>query len=261
MTRRKSLLIGLGAAAALGLLAAIFLVLSAQTPTYSNAAAYLADRNRIAADTLDQLSDQFFALQKRYATHKWLFADIGYAFSAWAGVALALTLLAWRTGWGRLVRSVRHPATLAALLVLALLAYFAGMAAVPVHSVRRGQIPPWMDGFTMPILNAMTAMLIIAPIAAALILAPLFRRAQSDLSLLGPSPKGRPISWTIVTLVYLGPIGLFALITALPFDTGAWAGSPGAAVLLWLMLNARALWLAPKRPAQVIDKAKVRTRT
>jgi hypothetical protein len=190
-----------------------------------------------AAD-YDRASDAFFALQDRYRTPKWFYADLGYSALAWAAV---LSLVgAFRRGGGKALSTRRlFPVLGATALGLALLAV--GLLAGPLQSIGRDQVPWWADSYGLVIFSTVATMAILTPVVAVLTLSPILltRRRPAPLLSLG-------IGWLggfVVGLVYLAPLFATALLVATVAEPGGWATSTAGGLLFWLLLNARAIWL------------------
>jgi|FLYM01.1.fsa_nt_gi hypothetical protein len=246
----------------LACLGAGLIVMAVATPWHTDADAYFAGLTLIRAelyddtavrggmDAFDQASRDFHALQDRYRTSKWLYADLGYAAFAWSLLALAVAVLNPRLAPDRR-GTVVLPASLAAIGLLVV-----GAAASAIHPFERRQVPEWADTLAIPLMGAGLMGLMLLPVVLAFTLAPILltRRAPASLC----SVRGR--SWLAsvpVTLIYLAPTLLGLLCLATIPSAGGWALSTGGAILVWLLLNARAIWLGrtPEAPAAPVDRA------
>ncbi|EJL35476.1 hypothetical protein PMI01_01309, partial [Caulobacter sp. AP07] len=58
----------------------------------------------------------------------------------------------------------------------------------------------------------------------------------------------RPPHWraSMANLVYVLPLAFAVFLLTSLASRGGWALAPAGLLLLWLFLNARALWIAPK---------------
>lgn len=236
------------AALVLVVLSGGLLTMAATTPWHTDAEAYFEGLNRIRAslygamggsagtDSFDQASRDFHALQEGYETSKWLYADLGYAGVAWA--LLLLVVAGVNPGLDADRRwIVVVPASLAAVILTVV-----GVAASAFHLSGRRQLPEWSDTLAIPLMGAIALGMLLLPVVLSLALAPLVFTRRAPVSLW--SPKGRGWATAIpVSLIYFGPALLGALALATIPEAGGWAISTGGAILLWLMLNARAIWL------------------
>lgn len=222
------------------------LALATATPWYTDADGYLDGlngiRNSLYDDTggsaqsyaFDQASRDFHALQDRYETPKWLLADLGYAAAAWSlllRLAGAIDLRPTRRA------TVVVPLSLAAVALLVI-----GSFAAAFQSYVRRQIPEWADSLGIPLMGAIGAGALLLPMVLALTLAPILFTRREPVVVWHVVGRGWLIS-LVVSLTYLVPTALAGLAILVAWETGGWAISTGGAVLLWLMLNARATWL------------------
>jgi hypothetical protein len=243
------------AALALVLLLAggVLLWLAATTPWHSNSDAYFAELRALRGalyfgdpgpEAFKRATMRFDALQLKYATHKWLYADLAYASFATCAVLAIVAGLAARFG-ARLLTVQRNAFIVIGVTVLALVATLAGLAADPLHRMYREQLPEWSDTLNIPLAGAVVALIPIGLVTALLALTPLiFRRgARGPLLVLS-----RPPHWpaTIANLVYAMPLAFAVFLLTSFASRGGWALVPAGLMLLWLFLNGRALWIAPK---------------
>jgi hypothetical protein len=227
----------------------LLLAMAQATPLYTDAEAYRTAVDAVRADLYagdpavadyHRASDAFFALQDRYRTQKWLYADLGYAALAWAAL---LTLLSANQ---RPLRASRRfivviPAALAAVGLLGL-----GAVSSTIQPFGREQLPEWSDTLALPLMGTVFLAVLLLPIVLVLSLTPLVLTRRSPASFWSVRGRGWRTA-VLVTLIYLPPVGLALASVALFWQTGGWAVSAGGAILLWLMLNARAVWLG-RRP-------------
>ena len=243
------------AALCLVLLAAggLFLWLAAVTPWHSNSNAYFSELHALRGLLYfgePQLADfkqatlRFGALQAQYATHKWLYADLAYSCLSLAAFAAVVTGLAARFG-ARLLRTQGSALIVLGVTLLALVATLAGLAADPLHRMYREQLPEWSDAIAIPLAGAVVAMIPIALITLVLVVTPLIarRRARGPLLVLSRPPHWRA---SMANLVYALPLAFAVFLLTSLASRGGWALVPAGLLLLWLFLNARALWIAPK---------------
>lgn len=244
MTFRRGLI---AVALILAVLGGGLIALAATTPWHTDADAYFEGLSRIRAglygapgsmgmDSFDQASSAFHALQDRYRTAKWLYADLGYAAMAWS---LLLLIVA---GIHPTLRADRRvililPASLAAVGLIVV-----GAAASAMYAFERRQLPEWSDTLAIPLMGAFGLGALLLPVVLSLALAPIIftRRGPAPLWVLRGRGWGTAIP---IGLIYLAPTLLGALALATIPEAGGWAISTGGAILFWLMLNARAVWL------------------
>lgn len=237
-----------GAALALAVLGGVLIAMATATPWYTDEAAYFEGLSRIraslysdvggslATESFDQASRDFHALQDRYETSKWLYADLGYAAVTWALLLMVTAAVNPTLGADRRWVVV-VPASLAAVGLTVV-----GIAASALQLFGRQQLPEWSDTLAIPLMGSAGLGLLMLPVVLCLALAPLVFTQRTPVGLW--AVRGRGWGTAIpVSLIYLGPasLGAFALM-AIP-EAGGWAISTGGAILLWLMLNARAIWL------------------
>lgn len=224
------------------------IAMAAVTPWHTDAAAYFEGLSGIRAslygdmgetvgmDSFDRASSDFHALQDRYETSKWLYADLGYAALAWALLLIVVAAVNPTVGADRRWLVV-FPASLTAVALTVV-----GVAASAFHLSGRHQLPEWSDTLAIPLMGAVGLGIFLLPIVLCLALAPLVFTRRAPISLW--SMRGRGWGTAVpVSLIYLGPALFGALALATIPQAGGWAVSTGGAILLWLMLNARAIWL------------------
>ncbi len=239
----------------LGLLlaGAVLLGLAAITPWHTDSNAYFAELQRIratlyfgqpSAEDFRQATLRFNSLQARYATHKWLYADLGYACLTLAACAGIVGALAVRCEV-RLLRTQKNAWILLGVSVLALAATLVGLAADPLHRFYREQLPEWADTLNIPLAGAVVAMIPLATITLLLVVPPLILRRRASGSLLVFT---RPPHWPsiLANAIYGLPLAFAVFLVSSLASRGGWALAPAGLMLLWLFLNARALWIAPK---------------
>lgn len=234
----------------------VLLWLAATTPWHSNSNAYFTELATLRAHLYmrePSLADfkaatgAFLALQDRYATHKWLYADMAYASLSLGLFMAAATGLVARFG-ERLLRTQRNAWTVVGVTLLALAATLAGLWADPWHRFYREQLPEWSDTLAIPLAGAVIAMIPISLLTVVLAIAPLpFRRGAAGALL----TLSRPPHWrsSMVNLAYAMPLAFAVFLLTSFASRGGWALVPAGLLLSWLFLNARALWIAPKEDA------------
>lgn len=221
---------------------------AAATPWHTDGAAYFEGLSGIRAslysdmgeavgtDSFDRASSDFHALQDRYETSKWLYADLGYAALAWALLLVVVAAVNPTLGADRRWLVV----VLASLTAVALTVV--GVAASAFHLSGRQQLPEWSDTLAIPLMGAAGLGVFLLPVVLCLALAPLVFTRRVPVGLWSVRGSGW-VTAISVSLIYLGPALLGALAFATIPEAGGWAISTGGAILLWLMLNARAIWL------------------
>jgi hypothetical protein len=239
------------------LLAGVALLgLAAITPWHTDSDAYFGALQRIRAtlyfgqpstEDLRQATLRFNALQVRYATHKWLYADLGYACLTLGVCVGVVAALAARFG-ARLLRTQRNALIVLGVTVLALVGTLAGLAADPLHQFYREQLPEWSDALEIPLAGALVAMIPLTTITLLLVVPPLILRRRASGPLLVFT---RPPHWPsiLANAVYGLPLAFAVFLVTSLASRGGWALAPAGLLLLWLFLNARALWIAPKGEA------------
>jgi len=230
----------------LAVLGAGLIAMAAATPWHTDADAYFEGLNGIRAslyddvdepdrmDSFDRASRDFHALQDRYETPKWLYADFGYAALAWS---LLLYLVA-TVG----LRPTRRATVVVPVSLTAVGLLVVGSCASAFQSFGRQQLPEWADTLAIPLMGAIGIGIILLPLVLALALAPILFTRRVPVVLWSVAGRGWGTS-LVVSLIYLAPAVLAALAVLVAWQTGGWAISTGGAVLLWLLLNARAIWL------------------
>ena len=235
---------------------AVLLWLAAITPWHTDSHAYFAGLQKLRAslyfgqpdaEDFKQATLRFGALQTQYATRKWLYADIGYAcltLAACAGVVAALTA---RFG-ARLLHTQKSAIVVLSVTLLALVATLAGLASDPLHRFYREQLPEWSAELAIPLAGALVAMIPLTTITLLLVVPPLiFRRRASGPLLVFTRPPHWPA--ILANAVYALPLAFAAFLISSLASRGGWALAPAGLMLLWLFLNGRALWIAPKEEA------------
>jgi hypothetical protein len=232
---------------------AVLLWLAAITPWHTDSNAYFTDLRQLRAvlyfgdpdaEALRQATVRFGALQTQYATHKWLYADLAYACLSLGVCAAMLAALAARFG-ARLLRTQTSALVVLGVTVLALVATLAGLAADPLHRFYREQLPEWSDALEIPLAGAVVAMIPIATITLLLVVPPLvFRRRASGPLLVFTRPPHWPS--IVANVAYALPLAFAVFLISSIASRGGWALAPAGSMLMWLFLNGRALWIAPK---------------
>ena len=235
---------------------AVLLWLAAVTPWHTDSHAYFAELASLRARLYmrePSMADfkvataAFLALQNKYATHKWLYADMAYAsLSLGLFTAIGAGLVA-RFG-GRLLRTQRNAWVVMSVTLLALIATLTGLWADPLHRYYREQLPEWSDTLNIPLAGAVVAMIPLTTITLLLVAPPLiFRRRASGPLLVFTRPPHWPS--ILANAVYALPLAFAAFLISSFASRGGWALAPAGLMLLWLFLNGRALWIAPKEEA------------
>ena len=234
----------------------VLLGLAAITPWHTDSGAYFAELQKLRAtlhlgqpdaEAFKTATLRFNSLQARYATHKWLYADLGYAcltLAACAGMVAGLTA---RFG-ARLLRTQKSAWILLGVSLLALVATLTGLAADPIHRFYREQLPEWSDALEIPLAGALVAMIPLTTITLLLVAPPLVLRRRASGPLLVFT---RPPHWPsiLANAVYGLPLAFAVFLISSLASRGGWALAPAGLLLLWLFLNARALWIAPEEEA------------
>ena len=231
----------------------VLLGLAAITPWHTDSNAYFAGLQRLRAtlyfgqpdaEAFRQASLRFGALQAQYATRKWLYADLGYACLALGACAGIVTAVNTRYG-ARLLRTQTSVLVVLGVTVLALAATLVGLAADPLHRFYREQLPEWSDALEIPLAGALVAMIPLTTITLLLVVPPLIlrRRASGPLLLFTRPPHWPSI---LANAIYGLPLAFAVFLATSLASRGGWALAPAGLMLLWLFLNARALWIAPK---------------
>jgi len=243
-------------ALALLLAGAVLLWLAAVTPWHSDSNAYFTALRRLRAtlyfgqpdaEAFKAATLRFGALQAQYATRKWLYADLAYACFSLGACAAVVAGLTMRFG-ARLLRTQKNAVVVLGVTLLALIATLAGLAADPLHRFYREQLPEWSDTLEIPLAGALVAMIPIATITLLLVLPPLIFRRRASGPLLVFT---RPPHWPSIAAnaVYALPLAFAVFLLTSFASRGGWALAPAGLMLLWLFLNGRALWIAPKGEA------------
>ncbi|CAN7185845.1 hypothetical protein [Caulobacter sp. LjRoot300] len=235
---------------------AVLLWLAAATPWHTDSSAYFADLRKLRAtlyfgqpdaEAFKAATLRFGALQSQYATRKWLYADLAYACFSLGVCTAVVAGLAMRFG-ARLLRTQKSAWVVLGVTLLALIATLAGLAADPLHRFYREQLPEWSDALEIPLAGALVAMIPIATITLLLVLPPLiFRRRASGPLLVFTRPPHWPS--IVANAVYALPLAFAVFLLTSFASRGGWALAPAGLMLLWLFLNGRALWIAPKGEA------------
>lgn len=223
--------------------------LAAITPWHTDADAYFAGlnaiRDRLYGDErgdFDVASDAFHALQDKYRTTKWLYADLGYAAVAWAALLAAMAVFRPNGQGTRSLWSVLSVTLAGAGLMVV------GVIASGVQSIGREQVPVWADT-PIFLLVAMNLAVVFIPLMLALAMSPLIFTKRQPAGLFALKGRGWVTS-LITTLIYAPPIALGAVTLIAIVEPGGWAFSTGGALLIGSMLNARAVWLGRSPQAQ-----------
>lgn len=235
---------------------AALLWLAATTPWHTDSSAYFTDLRKLRAtlyfgqpdaEAFKAATLRFGALQTQYATRKWLYADLAYACFSLGACAAVVAGLTMRFG-ARLLRTQKNALVVLGVTLLALIATLAGLAADPLHRFYREQLPEWSDALEIPLAGALVAMIPIATVTLLLVAPPLvFRRRASGPLLVFTRPPHWPS--IVANAVYALPLAFAVFLLTSFASRGGWALAPAGLMLLWLFLNGRALWIAPKGEA------------
>lgn len=237
----------LPAALLLAMAGAMLLATAQATPWQTDADAYFEGLNRIRADlydgeespemaSFDQASDDFHALQDRYRTSKWLFADLGYAAVAWS------LLLALVSAFRADVRGSRSAWLMGAMTLGGGSLMIVGTIATGLQSMGRQQLPEWADSVGIVIFGAIGMGLFLIPMLVIFALAPLLFTQRQPEGLFAVRGRGWATS-VVATMAYLPWLALGVLMQIGVIEAGGWAYSTGGALLIAVMLNARSVWL------------------
>ena len=232
---------------------AVLLWMAAATPWHTDSKAYFAELQRLRATlyfgeadagTLKHATTRFAALQTQYATRKWLYADLAYACFGLGACAAVVACLVQKFG-ARLLKTQTNILAVVGVTLLALVETLFGLAADPLHRFYREQLPEWSDALEIPLAGALVAMIPIATVTLLLVLPPLILRRRAGGPLLVFT---RPPHWPsiLANAVYALPLAFAVFLLTSFASRGGWALAPAGLMLLWLFLNARALWIAPK---------------
>ena len=216
--------------AACGLLA-----LAKYTPWHTDSNAYFAGLVTAESD-----AKAFYANLHRFETHKWLYADLGYAAAAWSGAILGLSMLVDVHGWRVLTTTNANPRAIVAMTLAACALVLAGLIGQGLQQIGRWEV---YDGSIGP-MNFGAAVITVGMVLGTLI----FLAANFVPLVWKPVAGGR-----LCPTKPIGPILIFSLLYApfllLPgyllvasfFGPGGWGMSIGAVIAIWLILNAHAL--------------------
>lgn len=234
------------AALLLAVLGGGLIAMAATTPWHTDADAYFEGLKGIRAslygdmgdaggmDAFDRASRDFHALQDRYETPKWLYADLGYAAVAWSLLLYIAALVGLRPTRRAIIVI---PVSLAAVGLLVI-----GLIAAAFQAVGRQQVPDWADTLAIPLVGAVGLGIVLLPLVLTLALTPILFTRRAPVVLWSVVGRGWATS-LVVSLIYLAPAALAVLAVLVAWQPGGWAISTGGAILLWLLLNARATWL------------------
>ena len=100
----------------------------------------------------------------------------------------------------------------------------------------------WADSVGIVIFGAIGMGMLLVPMLVVCALAPLLFTRREHAGLLAVKGRGWATS-VVATIFYLPWLALGALMQIGVMEAGGWAFSPGGALLLAAMLNARSVWL------------------
>jgi len=226
---------------------AVMVVLAFLTPQYTDPLSYATGFDALQAELYGSTdpdfgaaSEAFHQLQDRHHTAKWFYADMGYAALAWAALVL-MAASARKHGWISVRWTTRSAGVLIVTCLLAVMLTTVGVIASAFQAYTRAELPPWADSLAIPLMGALGFSPILLGVLGLLSLAPLALR-QRPASLFALRGRGHGSS-VLVTLVYLPPLLLAGSGLLSVADSGGWALSTGSALMCWLILNGRAIWL------------------
>lgn len=215
------------------------------TPIHSDARAYATAIGVVepnfenARD--DTATDRFFEIQARYETLRYPLLDAGFTVMAWGVFAAAAISRGQTERWVRATESKR---ALAVATAASIVIVWFGLMVWNVLLLERQLLPWWGDSVVIGMFEFTVLILISAPFLFGLAMWPAFSKGRPNAPLLGG-----PIIH-VGGLIYLVLAALFLLVAVRSaIMGGGWAISLGTGIIAWLLLNARALMLAPKVPA------------
>lgn len=250
MTLRRGLW---GLAAILAVVGVGLVTLSIFTPVYTDPEGYERAQDGIRAAYYsgamehETATTQFFTVLDRFETRKWTWLDAGASALAWAGL-VATALIVTRLSGGRL--TTRRFVVVLPVMALALGALFVGLMMSALLPFNRVQLPEWSDTLAIPIMSSVSLVLLLTPVIGLYVIPPLFRRRAVPQGLIR-SGRGW-LATFLTTLIYLPPLALAVFLFVGALDPGGWVLTVAAGLLIWLLINARALWLAPTVPREAL---------
>jgi hypothetical protein len=220
---------------------------AATTPWHSDADAYFARLGEIR-QSLDRpdpdfttASRQFHANQAHHRTHKWLYADLGYAAIAWGGL-----IGAWLIA--RAAHMLGQTPRLRMVVMIALGSISAGLMIFcsAMHPMGRYQVPEWGDSIGIPMMAIVPTMLMFAFIG---LIAAIPIWVGGGATVPNQLIWGTPHWWSLLaTLLYLPFILLGGLLIFYFWSPGGWASLMAGFALVWIALEGRAAALTAREP-------------
>ncbi|HYG25849.1 MAG TPA: hypothetical protein VD906_02985 [Caulobacteraceae bacterium] len=231
-------------------LGALLLTAAYLMPAYSDPAAFQAEMDRIRRDgyggmgrpAFETMTRDFFAAHERYGTAKWVLADLGYASLSWA-VLLAFVFWRARKGWRRITHT-RRGWLIPLLLVFSLGLLIVGMFASGLQPLFREQVPAWADSAGVLLIETGFVATALVPLLGIPALIGLLRKIPPFPLIARPTAPYWPT--LLVSLIFILPLVITVVSTALVWSPGSWATSPAGAILTWLLLNSRGLLVGPR---------------
>jgi hypothetical protein len=241
-------------AAAFLVLAGLALVLLAKFTPWHSSEEFYDLRDALEARAFDDqkpdrpdydvLSQEFHALERRYGTNKWLYADVGYLLVALSLMTAILGVFGQSIGV--IFRSTHHRVLVVGLFVVAYAGFFLGMMASAVHDIGRYQVPMWADSLGIPFAAAVFGAQMLALPTALFMLWPLARPKTIGLSLAWFNRK-QIVGSTLATMIYgVTGVGLMLMAVSSALSSGSWLLTPSLLIMGWLALNDRVLLIAPE---------------
>jgi hypothetical protein len=215
-----------------------FLILAKNTPWHTNSAAYFAERYAGGAK-------EYYRALHKYETNKWLYADAGYGLAGWSVALVAVAQLVKKHGWRSMVMTTSSAWRIVGLTLLACGLMCAGTVVGGHQLLYRGYGYDGSGGAAMSVAIADSLWLVGTPIFLAFTLAPLWRKPVGGLTLIPSKPIGRGLLVSLLCAPFLLVPGLL-MWSAVNLAAGGWGFSIGAVLSVWLILNARALWMSER---------------
>lgn len=188
-----------------------------------------------------EASRAFHVLRAAHDTGVSRMLDIGFSLIACGGVLalVAAVLLASRRARWAIVEA-RGPWTVVAVAALASILLGTGSFAQAVATFDRYEVPPWADSLSIPMMGAIALTLISFVLMGMIAGVPLLRRIPASVPL-WVRPRANA-GGLIASVVYgaLSFLLLYLIIESFD-DPGGWLILPALALMVWLMLNARAI--------------------
>jgi hypothetical protein len=225
--------------------------LAAITPWHADSDAYFVTVGALhQRNDFEAMSAAFHEAQDRFATPKWLYADVAYALLAWALVGGALCVAATKGGLGFLFRTCTRFLNIFLLVLLStLLLALGALAGAAWHPLGRQQVPPWADSVAIPYASVAFLITFLAPLMLAFATLPLLWRPNDNQKILVATRSPHVLAM-LVSLFYAAPIAFSVLLVLSAPSPGGWGVSVAGTLMLWLFLNARAMAIGSKGTQQ-----------